>query len=168
MGRLRDLDLGSLALPRAARDDVLRAVKAYKPAAAPAPVGWHATLDVDSAVRRVRILSGNAARDVALLLLCFTTGARPLEIARLPAEITKWFSIFEPLPLGGRRSSARPERSAGRRPRRTPRRSGRPEDVLRALEECNWVIAGPAGAAAKLCKRTSLQHKMQKLGIARN
>ena len=42
------------------------------------------------------------------------------------------------------------------------------QHILLALEECNWVIAGPAGAAAKLGKRTSLQYKMQKLGIARN
>ena len=42
------------------------------------------------------------------------------------------------------------------------------EHILRALNECHWVIAGPSGAAAKLgMKRTSLQHKMQKLGITR-
>ncbi len=40
--------------------------------------------------------------------------------------------------------------------------------ILRALEECRWVVAGPAGAAARLgMKRTSLQYKMQKLGIVR-
>jgi len=38
--------------------------------------------------------------------------------------------------------------------------------ILRALEECNWVVAGPAGAAARLgMKRTTLQVRMQKLGI---
>lgn len=42
------------------------------------------------------------------------------------------------------------------------------EHILRCLNECHWVIAGPLGAAAKLgMKRTSLQSKMQKLGIAR-
>ncbi|VTU23101.1 Formate hydrogenlyase transcriptional activator [Variovorax sp. PBL-H6] len=42
------------------------------------------------------------------------------------------------------------------------------QHILRALEECNGVIAGPAGAAARLgMKRTSLQYRMQKLGIAR-
>ncbi len=41
------------------------------------------------------------------------------------------------------------------------------EHILRALNECNWVIAGASGAAAKLgMKRTSLQYKMQKLGIS--
>lgn len=42
------------------------------------------------------------------------------------------------------------------------------QHILRALDECNWVIAGPTGAAVKLgMKRTSLQYKMQKLGITR-
>ena len=42
------------------------------------------------------------------------------------------------------------------------------EHILRALNAANWVIGGPAGAAAKLgMKRTTLQSKMQKLGIAR-
>lgn len=40
------------------------------------------------------------------------------------------------------------------------------EHILRALSDSDWVIAGPYGAAAKLgMKRTSLQYKMQKLGI---
>jgi formate hydrogenlyase transcriptional activator len=42
------------------------------------------------------------------------------------------------------------------------------EHILRALNESHWVIAGPSGAAARLgMKRTSLQHRMQKLGITR-
>ncbi|MDN8618071.1 sigma 54-interacting transcriptional regulator [Variovorax ginsengisoli] len=41
--------------------------------------------------------------------------------------------------------------------------------ILRVLDECNGVISGPAGAAAKLgMKRTSLQYRMQKLGIGRS
>jgi len=40
--------------------------------------------------------------------------------------------------------------------------------ILRTLEEVRWVIGGPKGAAAKLgLKRTTLIHKMQKLGISR-
>ncbi len=40
--------------------------------------------------------------------------------------------------------------------------------ILRTLGEVSWVIGGPKGAAAKLgLKRTTLIHKMQKLGIAR-
>jgi formate hydrogenlyase transcriptional activator len=43
------------------------------------------------------------------------------------------------------------------------------EHILLALNATNWVIGGPAGAAAKLgMKRTTLQSKMQKLGIARS
>jgi formate hydrogenlyase transcriptional activator len=42
------------------------------------------------------------------------------------------------------------------------------EHILRALEETNWIIGGPNGAAAKLgMKRTTLQSRMQKLGITR-
>ncbi len=42
------------------------------------------------------------------------------------------------------------------------------EHILRALNAANWVIGGPTGAATKLgMKRTTLQSKMQKLGIAR-
>jgi formate hydrogenlyase transcriptional activator len=42
------------------------------------------------------------------------------------------------------------------------------QHIIRALDASRWVIAGPAGAAAKLgMKRTSLQHRMRKLGIAR-
>jgi formate hydrogenlyase transcriptional activator len=40
--------------------------------------------------------------------------------------------------------------------------------ILNALESVGWVIGGPKGAAAKLgVKRTTLIHKMQKLGISR-
>jgi formate hydrogenlyase transcriptional activator len=39
--------------------------------------------------------------------------------------------------------------------------------ILRALEEANWVLGGPKGAAARLgMKRTTLQYRMQRLGIA--
>jgi DNA-binding NtrC family response regulator len=40
--------------------------------------------------------------------------------------------------------------------------------ILRVLNETNWVIAGPRGAAAKLqMKRTTLNFRMKKLGIVR-
>jgi formate hydrogenlyase transcriptional activator len=42
------------------------------------------------------------------------------------------------------------------------------EHILRALGKTNWILGGPAGAAFKLgMKRTTLQSKMRKLGIAR-
>ena len=41
--------------------------------------------------------------------------------------------------------------------------------ILRTLEAAAWVIGGPRGTAAKLgLKRTTLIHKMQKLGISRH
>jgi formate hydrogenlyase transcriptional activator len=40
--------------------------------------------------------------------------------------------------------------------------------ILRTLQAVGWVIGGPKGAAARLgLKRTTLIHKMQKLGISR-
>ena len=42
------------------------------------------------------------------------------------------------------------------------------EHILGALRETGWVVAGPKGAAARLgMKRSNLQEKMRKLGIAR-
>ena len=38
--------------------------------------------------------------------------------------------------------------------------------ILKALEQSQWVIAGPKGAAARLgMKRSTLQFRMRKLGI---
>jgi formate hydrogenlyase transcriptional activator len=40
------------------------------------------------------------------------------------------------------------------------------KQILAALEESNWIVAGPNGAAARLgMKRSTLQFRMQKLGI---
>src|SRR5258708_7631613 len=42
------------------------------------------------------------------------------------------------------------------------------QEILKALKESNWVVAGPNGAAARLAmKRSTLQLRMQKLGITR-
>ncbi|HKX33217.1 MAG TPA: sigma 54-interacting transcriptional regulator, partial [Blastocatellia bacterium] len=42
------------------------------------------------------------------------------------------------------------------------------DHILRVLREANWVIGGPAGAAARLgMKRTTLNNRMRKLGITR-
>ncbi len=42
------------------------------------------------------------------------------------------------------------------------------QHILRALEEAHWVVGGANGAAARLgMKRTTLQSKMQKLGLER-
>jgi len=38
--------------------------------------------------------------------------------------------------------------------------------IVRALKSCDWILGGPKGAAALLgLKRTTLQARMQKLGI---
>jgi formate hydrogenlyase transcriptional activator len=42
------------------------------------------------------------------------------------------------------------------------------DHILRTLNQTDWVVAGPKGAAVKLgMKRSSLQYRMQKLGIQR-
>ncbi len=42
------------------------------------------------------------------------------------------------------------------------------EHILRALQDANWVLGGPDGAAARLgMKRSTLHWKMKKLGISR-
>jgi len=42
------------------------------------------------------------------------------------------------------------------------------DHILRVLGESNWVIGGPTGAAARLgMNRTTLNHRMRKLGISR-
>jgi formate hydrogenlyase transcriptional activator len=42
------------------------------------------------------------------------------------------------------------------------------EQILKALEQCNWVVAGQRGAPAHLgMKRSTLQQRIRKLGIVR-
>ena len=42
------------------------------------------------------------------------------------------------------------------------------EAILSALRDSHWVLGGPRGAAARLgLKRTTLQSRMQKLGMSR-
>src|SRR5436190_1080391 len=43
------------------------------------------------------------------------------------------------------------------------------QQILKALKQSNWVVAGPKGAASKLgMKRSTLQLRMSKLGISRH
>ncbi len=43
------------------------------------------------------------------------------------------------------------------------------DHILAVLKDCDWVLAGPHGAASRLgMKRTTLQSKMKKLGIVRS
>jgi formate hydrogenlyase transcriptional activator len=42
------------------------------------------------------------------------------------------------------------------------------DHIRQALQQANWLVGGPSGAAAILgMKRTTLQSKMAKLGIER-
>ena len=61
-----------------------------------------------------------------------------------------------------------PERRATISPGATTLRDSERTLIQHTLEGVGWVIGGPKGAAVKLgLKRTTLIHKMQKLGIAR-
>jgi len=67
-----------------------------------------------------------------------------------------------PLPAAGT------EQRAVSSPGATTLRDSERTLILQTLEALGWVIGGPKGAATKLgLKRTTLIHKMQKLGISR-
>jgi formate hydrogenlyase transcriptional activator len=64
--------------------------------------------------------------------------------------------------------SAETEQRAATSPGTTTLRDSERTLILQTLEAVGWVIGGPKGAGAKLgLKRTTLIHKMQKLGISR-
>ena len=73
-----------------------------------------------------------------------------------------------PLPAGGT-STITAAPAAAAIPAPTTLKDSERVLILRTLESVGWVIGGPKGAAAKLgLKRTTLIHKMQKLGISRS
>jgi integrase len=81
-----DASLASLNQLRAHAEAVMAAVRSSEPPAEPCKL-----TDLDEAgllggIRRLRRLSQNASRDVALLLVLLATGAKPLEIARLKVQ----------------------------------------------------------------------------------
>jgi transcriptional regulator of acetoin/glycerol metabolism len=64
--------------------------------------------------------------------------------------------------------TAKTEQPAAIFPHATTLRDSERTLIRQTLEGVSWVIGGPKGAANKLgLKRTTLIHKMQKLGIAR-
>ncbi len=64
--------------------------------------------------------------------------------------------------------TAEAEQRAAISPGATTLRDSERTLIQQTLEEVGWVIGGPKGAASKLgLKRTTLIHKMQKLGICR-
>jgi integrase len=83
IGTLSLHDLSSLALLRGSRAAVVEAVKAFDPAAIRRRAALGAHDDLVGAIKSVRCQSENANRDVALLVMLFCTGAKPLEIAGL-------------------------------------------------------------------------------------
>ena len=73
-----------------------------------------------------------------------------------------------PLPAGSNLGGTASPAAAIASPAPTTLKDSERTLILRTLESVGWVIGGPKGAAAKLgLKRTTLIHKMQKLGISR-
>jgi transcriptional regulator with GAF, ATPase, and Fis domain len=73
-----------------------------------------------------------------------------------------------PLPAPGTHLPASRAHGVAVSPAATTLRDSERTLILHTLERVGWVIGGPKGAATKLgLKRTTLIHKMQKLGIAR-
>ena len=71
------------------------------------------------------------------------------------------------VPLAELKPGSRTEPAAPSRTLTTLEEAER-EHIRQALQQANWMVGGPAGAAARLgMKRTTLQSKMQKLGIQR-
>jgi formate hydrogenlyase transcriptional activator len=72
-------------------------------------------------------------------------------------------TLTVPLSAASPRAEEAPRTEKGETLRASERRH-----VLAALESSNWVLAGPNGAAARLgMKRSTLQFRMRKLGLAR-
>ncbi|HSB09884.1 MAG TPA: sigma 54-interacting transcriptional regulator [Blastocatellia bacterium] len=73
-------------------------------------------------------------------------------------------SVLE-IPLGELKQSAKPSNDQSNS---STLEAVEREHILRILDEANWVIAGPTGAAARLgLNRTTLNNRMRKLGITR-
>ena len=75
-----------------------------------------------------------------------------------------------PLPAASEHAAAAPNGHAASLPpdrnMREALEEAERQQIVAALEKSNWVVAGPAGAAARLgLKRSTLQSRMQKLGI---
>ncbi len=111
---------------------------------------------------RKRIASISQRSMDALLAYRWPGNVRELEHTIERAVIMTRGTELEP-PLPETASAG----AAVRRPAVTLREAER-ETILRALEAAGWVVGGPKGAAARLgLERTTLQYKMQKLGLVR-
>jgi formate hydrogenlyase transcriptional activator len=71
--------------------------------------------------------------------------------------------------LRARASSARPGTAPELKNIRSVLEEAERKHIVEVLQETNWIVAGPNGAAIRLgMKRSTLQFHMQKLGISRN
>jgi formate hydrogenlyase transcriptional activator len=99
--------------------------------------------ELQNVIERAVIISTGPALSLDLADLKFTEARQPVRKAAAPSSKTRGEL---------RNVLAETER----------------QQILKALAECNWVVAGPKGAAAHLgMKRSTLQLRMRKLGIWR-
>ena len=97
----------------------------------------------------------------ALTHYAWPGNVRELENAIERAVILTRGNVLQ-VPVAEFRASAPPARPEG-----TLEATER-EAILRALQDAEWLVGGPEGAAARLgLKRTTLQSRMRKLGIER-
>ena len=80
---LDEAAVASLARLKQCRQAVMEAVRAYRPRPPVARTVALGPQDIALGASRVRARSDNASRDVALIYVLLSTGAKPLEIARL-------------------------------------------------------------------------------------
>jgi DNA-binding NtrC family response regulator len=106
--------------------------------------------ELQNVVERAVILAQNGVVSVSELV----AGILPPDGARLEAHTPS--------------SSDPPRRSQAFSPRSDGLAEVSKAHILRVLNETNWVVAGPKGAAARLeMKRSTLNFRMKKLGIVR-
>ncbi|WP_157269121.1 hypothetical protein [Azohydromonas aeria] len=131
---------------RQCREPVLQALATFEPAARHQRRRWEPDAhQIAEGAQRLKELSRTGARDVALLYVLFTTGLKPLELARL--------AVGDYLQADGsirRHSTLRPEASVNARPRPllfvSQRACDALDDYLRQRLQRRHGLGGSAGA----------------------
>jgi formate hydrogenlyase transcriptional activator len=119
----------------------------------PELVGHFVQQFADSMDKTIEIIPEETMR--ALVRHCWPGNIRELQNYIARGVILSNDGIFEPGPL----ETCEPEPTLKERIRK---------EIIAACERAKWRLGGPEGAAARLgLKRTTLFHKMKRLGIAR-
>lgn len=107
--------------------------------------------ELENVIERAVILSSAPKLQVTLREMTLANAARKVLDASVASDSGRFGATHAEISKGGM-NFAEAERA----------------HILRALDDCNWVIGGPRGAASKLgLNRSTLRSKMMKLGITR-